>query len=124
MKCICAFFLICCSYNFPLSLYMILAACRLSIDQLNCETYRKLCNKLNDKMENKDWRTLAGKMGYSSGEVKDFERGQNAADALLQNWKMTSNEHDVPALIELLKKMERNDLVELLESHPDKSSVT
>ncbi|XP_046845331.1 uncharacterized protein LOC124439148 isoform X2 [Xenia sp. Carnegie-2017] len=97
---------------------------RLSINQLNCEAYRKLCNKLNDDMGNKDWRTLAGNIGYSAGEVRDFSREKSPADALLQSWKTTSHEHDIPALIELLKKMERNDLVKLLESQPDKPSVT
>ena len=65
-----------------------------------------------------NWKTLARKMNYTAGEVRDFSREKSPADALLQHWKTTSINHDVPALMKLLKEMERNDLVDLLESHP------
>ena len=64
-----------------------------------------------------DWKTLAGKMNFTAGEVRDFSREPNPADVLLQHWKTTSINHDVPALIKLLKEMEINDLVDLLESN-------
>ncbi|XP_046843878.1 uncharacterized protein LOC124437959 isoform X2 [Xenia sp. Carnegie-2017] len=91
---------------------------RLSIDQSNCEIYRQLCNKLDDELYRKDWKTLAGKMNFTAGEVRDFSREKSPADALLQHWKTTSINHDVSALMKLLKEMERNDLVDLLESDP------
>ena len=52
-------------------------------------------------------------MKYSTDELKIFEQTDDPADALLENWG-TKSENDVNRLVELLKVMERNDLVRLL----------
>ena len=90
----------------------------LKIGDLNAETHRQLCRKLNIDVSDKDWRTLAGRMKYTTQQVKEFARDANPADKLLDSWS-TGEGHDVASLIELVKAMNRNDLVELLESEPN-----
>ena len=53
-------------------------------------------------------------MGYTNEELKTFELEKDPADALLLSWG-TKFENDVNRLIQMLKTMERDDLVELLE---------
>ena len=53
-------------------------------------------------------------MKYSTDELKIFEQTDDPADALLANWG-TKSENDVNRLVELLKVMERDDLVKLLQ---------
>ena len=53
-------------------------------------------------------------MRYSTDELKIFEQTDDPADALLANWG-TKSENDVNRLVELLKVMERDDLVKLLQ---------
>ena len=90
----------------------------LKIGDLNAETHRQLCRKLNIDVSDKDWRTLAGRMKYTTQQVKEFARDANPADKLLDYWSIGEG-HDVACLIELVKGMNRNDLVELLESEPN-----
>ena len=52
-------------------------------------------------------------MKYSNDDLKIFEQKDDPADALLANWG-TKFENDVNRLVELLKEMERDDLVKLL----------
>ena len=86
----------------------------LRIGNLNGGIYADLCNKLNISVLHKDWKRLAGLMGYTNEEIKTFERQKDPADALLLSWRSKS-ENDVNRLIQMLKTMERDDLVKLLE---------
>jgi hypothetical protein len=54
-------------------------------------------------------------MKYNHEEVQEFAWDENPAKKLLDCWG-TGEGHDVACLIELVKAMDRNDLVELLES--------
>ena len=84
-------------------------------EDLNAEVHRTVCNKLNLSNDGKDWKTLAGKMGYSNEFVKQLKRTDNPAEALLAHWG-TKSGNDVTKLIELLLQMERSDIREQLES--------
>ena len=91
---------------------------RVKIGEINADIYRQLCTKLNQPDIDSNWIKLAGRMDYTNDQVKIFEQNKNPADKLLQNWGIHSN-HDVASLIELLKQINREDLVQLLEeSHP------
>ena len=85
------------------------------IERLNAEVYRTVCNKLNLNIGGKDWKTLAGKMGYPNELVKQLQRLDDPADGLLAHWG-TKSGNDVTKLIELLLEMERSDITEQLDS--------
>lgn len=56
-------------------------------------------------------------MNYTASEVlRNFTGKDKPTDALLQAWKARSKDHNVTNLINYLKKMNRNDLVDLLQS--------
>ena len=82
--------------------------------KLNASVYRNVCTKLNQEIEGKDWKTLAGLMGYSNEFVKNLKRNVDPAGALLSDWE-TKSGHDVKKLIGLLNKIERNDIIELMQ---------
>ena len=88
---------------------------------LNMEVLEKLGMKLNPRHPMKDFRYLAGKMNYNFERVRNFERERNPTIALIADW-YTSNADDgeaktVTQLIDLLKKMKRDDAVDLLRDH-------
>ena len=82
--------------------------------KLNASVYRNVCTKLNQEIEGKDWNTLAGLMEYSNEFVKNLKRNVDPAGALLSDWE-TKSGHDVKKLIGLLNKIERNDIIELMQ---------
>ncbi|CAB4040424.1 myeloid differentiation primary response 88 isoform X2 [Paramuricea clavata] len=86
----------------------------LKIGDLNAGTHQQFCRKLNLDIPN-DWRTLAGDMKYNYEQVQEFAQDANPAKKLLDCWG-TGEGHDVASLIKLVKGINRNDLVELLES--------
>ena len=84
-----------------------------NIGALDPVIYRKLCDKLNQRLDGKDYSTLASKMQYGVDVVKSFEKSGNATDAMLTHWK-TKSENSLHKLIKFLNKMDRADLVNLL----------
>ena len=83
--------------------------------ELNASVYTNVCMKLNQEIEGKDWKALAGLMGYSNEFVKNLimKYKNEPAEALISNWE-TKSGHDVKALIGLLEKIGRGDIIELL----------
>ena len=53
-------------------------------------------------------------MGYINEFVKNLERKDDPAEALLSYWE-TESGHDVKKLIGLLNKIQRNDVIELMQ---------
>ena len=82
--------------------------------KLNASVYINVCQKLNQEIGGKDWKTLAGVMGYNNEFVKNLKRNDDPAGALLSDWE-TKSGHDVKKLIGLLNKIERNDIIELMQ---------
>ena len=82
--------------------------------KLNASVYSNVCTKLNQEIGGKDWKALAGLMGYINEFVKNLERKDDPAEALLSYWE-TESGHDVKKLIGLLKKIGRNDIIELMQ---------
>ena len=91
------------------------------IGALDPVIYRKLCDKLNQRLDGKDYSALASKMRYGIDDVKSFEKSGNATDAMLSHWK-TKSKSSLPKLIKFLNKMDRGDLVKLLEEAWEESS--
>ena len=88
---------------------------KLTIGYLNVTVYETICEELNKPTHDKDYKALAGQLGCTAGELKTFQLQQDPADALLSHWA-SKPDNDVNKLIESLKKMERNDLVKILEA--------
>ena len=88
---------------------------RLTISGLNATVYETICKELNKPIDDKDYQALAGQLGYTAGELKTFQLQRDPADALLSHWA-TKSDNDVNKLIKILKKMERPDLVKVLEA--------
>lgn len=85
---------------------------------LSMDILEKLSMKLNPRHPLKDFRYLAGKMGYTYERVRNLEYQKNPTVALLGEWMMSGADQGeaktVTDLIELLKGMRRDDAVELL----------
>ena len=90
--------------------------------ELCADDYEDICLYLNVKNPGKDYKTLAGKMGYTVQEVRKFEFKENPADALLSNWE-TKSGNTVDKLIEILKSMGNDVAAEKLEQALGKIST-
>ncbi|KAM4705385.1 myeloid differentiation primary response protein MyD88 [Rhinophrynus dorsalis] len=58
-----------------------------------------------------DWTRLAEEMGYDYLEIKNFSTYQNSTMQLLEDWQQKCFRATVGGLLEMLKKIERNDIL-------------
>ncbi|XP_075684790.1 myeloid differentiation primary response protein MyD88 isoform X2 [Rhinoderma darwinii] len=97
-------------------------ACGSSLDEvamssiplvaLNYTTRHKLSLYLNpDPVVAAGWTGLAEEMDYGYLEIRNFERVPNPTLAVLEDWEKKSSQASVGRLLELLKKMERHDIL-------------
>lgn len=85
------------------------------VSSLDYHIMEELSILLNHKMPRKDWRSLAGRLGYNVVRIRNFERTENPTIELLSDWG-TSNEREktVSSLIGYLTEMDRDDAVRVL----------
>lgn len=84
------------------------------VRELPFDVYRNVCMKLNPESGlNNNFRFLAGLMKYSIDQIKTIAQKEDPTDCLLQNWG-TQKESTVGKLIEYLKKMNRYDVIDVL----------
>lgn len=92
---------------------------RTLVSSLTMDVLEKLGMKLNPRHPMKDFRYLAGKMNYNYEMVRNFALQRNPTVALLHDWFMSHTKNGeaktVSHLIELLKNMRRDDVVEILQ---------
>lgn len=90
--------------------------CKLKPDVL-----QELGMYLNPYMPLKDYRSLAGKLGYTFMRVVNFERERNPTIALLEDWWTSFNNKNEPKtvseLMQVLEEMRRDDAVDLLKPY-------
>ena len=85
------------------------------VRDLDSSLKSKVCQLLNKKsVLKRDFRGLAVEMKFENSEIKLFKQCDNPTDALLQEWG-TGKEATGENLIKLLKKMKRNDVVDILK---------
>ncbi|XP_067887530.1 myeloid differentiation primary response protein MyD88 [Heterodontus francisci] len=78
---------------------------------LNFEVRKKLAMFLNPRsMVAADWTGLAEEMGFDYLEIKNYERFDNPTEKLLEDWQVKEGS-SVGKLLELLQKIERNDIL-------------
>ncbi|XP_030053844.1 myeloid differentiation primary response protein MyD88 [Microcaecilia unicolor] len=79
---------------------------------LNFSVRNKLSMYLNPRtMVAPDWTTLAEAMGYEYLEIKNFEGFPNPTAKLLEDWQGKCYRATVGGLVDLLMKIERNDIL-------------
>ena len=66
----------------------------------------------------KDWKTMAGQMGYRIDQVRRFKTKDSPTDALLLDWG-TGKDHNSNKLIEILKEIGRYDAIEIVQGALD-----
>ena len=84
------------------------------IGALNAETYLEVCRILNQDLPGKDWKTMAGKMGYSVDEVNSFSTNDSPVDAVLKDWGIVAG-NDLQKLIEILTDIGRDDVAGIIK---------
>ena len=82
--------------------------------ELCADDYEDICRDLNVRNPGKDYKTLAGKMGYTIRDVRKFELEKNPTDALL-SYREAKSGNTVDKLIEILKSMGNDVVAEKLE---------
>ena len=87
----------------------------IPISNLYARVYETICKELNKPIHDKHYKALAGRLGYTDVELKKFQLHRDPADALLSHWA-TKSDNNVNKLIKILDKMDRDDLVEILEA--------
>ena len=89
------------------------------VGTLSMDILERLGMKLNPRHPMKDFRYLAGLMNYTYEMVRNLERQRNPTIYLLSEWNMayaTNGEaRTVSDLIDFLKEMKRDDVVEILK---------
>ncbi|MEE6467395.1 hypothetical protein FKM82_007225 [Ascaphus truei] len=58
-----------------------------------------------------DWTRLAEEMGYEYLEIRNFEKSASSTSALLEDWQRKCFRATVGGLLDMLKKIERNDIL-------------
>lgn len=76
---------------------------------------------LSSGEENQDWLALAKLMGHKESQIEEFLEDLNPSLALLTDWIITSGNTSlsVDMLIAFLEKMNRDDVVEIIEKAND-----
>ena len=76
--------------------------------------YESICSKLNEPSPGSDFTVTAHHFGYSNVQAQRIALSSNPTDALLFHWA-TKSGNDLSKLTEILKKMKRYDIVEILD---------
>lgn len=79
---------------------------------LNYNTRNRLSLYLNpDTVVAAGWTLLAEEMDYGYLEIRNFERISNPTLAVLEDWEKKCSQASVGRLLELLRKIERHDIL-------------
>ena len=85
----------------------------MKIEDLIGDDYENICADLNVKNTGRDYKTLAGKMGFTVKEWKKLELNDNPTDVLLSLWG-TKSRNTVNKLIQILEAMENDQVADQL----------
>ena len=88
---------------------------KLKITEIDIDVFMKICGLLNMiHVLGGDYRTLAGKLGYNVIDAEMFSQGGNATQSLLFHWSPRSEGNTAEKILNILVKMKRDDIVQLL----------
>lgn len=95
----------------------------LKITSIDPDEFRRICNLLNiPRVLGGDWRSLAGKLRYTVLDINIFEQTKNLngpTGCFLQQWD-SDGDHFADEIIKILKGMNRDDVVNVLEAEIQK----
>ena len=90
----------------------------LSVNQLHASTIFNMCKKLNIKMPiGGDFKTFAGEIEMPYDDVILISQQTNPAEEIFK-WWFPKKEATVVNLQKILKKMPRDDILEILDKDP------
>ena len=88
---------------------------KLKITEIDIDVFMMICSLLNMiHVLGGDYRTLAGKLGYNVIDADMFKQEGNATKSLLLHWSRRSKWNTAEKILNILKEMERDDIVQLL----------
>jgi len=89
-----------------------------SIEQVPGTIYYLMCMRLDKKSQFlRDYRIMGEKLGFSRSDISLLDNHAQPTDCLLNEWiARKGKEATVSVLMEILSKMERQELLELLQS--------
>lgn len=87
------------------------------VSDLPHDVVEDICLSLNPRLLGKDYRSLAGKMGFTHKQVKNIDCRQNQTEEVLAIWVSGPGSKTVTDLIDLLKSIQRFDVIKLLKQH-------
>ena len=95
---------------------------KLKFFDMNAEVFRQICAKLKDNVDTgMGYVTLAGHMGFSKNMVTNFEREGDPCENMFRYWTDQCTENNVLRLKELVEKLGRADILEMLNSELQKA---
>ena len=86
----------------------------MKLNELKVDVHDRVCQALRVSISGKDYRALAGKMGYTTKDVNNFNLEKDPARALLYDWD-TEDGNNVGKLIQMLSKLGRDDVIEIIQ---------
>ena len=90
---------------------------KLTFFGMNSETCRQILQALKHNIDSgMGYPTLAGLMGFTANQVKDFEENGKPCENMLKHWSsLDTKENNVLKLKGLVAKLKRDDILELLK---------
>ncbi|CAB4044838.1 myeloid differentiation primary response 88 [Paramuricea clavata] len=93
----------------------------LKIANIDPDILIRVCNLLNiEQVLGRDWRTLAGRLGYDVTDVKIFKCKENHAESMLNDWDNRDQHNYLEHVVKELREMRRADVADLLQKEIDK----
>lgn len=88
---------------------------KLKFLDMNTATCSLICKKMMDNNNvGMGYSTLAGKMNFSHGDMKDFERTLKPCEEIISCWSNKDEKHNVIKLLKMIEDMKREDVADLL----------
>ena len=76
--------------------------------------HQLLSKLLRPEFPGKDWKSLAGLMGFTYEEILDLECDQDPVESVIRQWERQSNA-TIEKLLKFLEELERLDAIEDLQ---------
>lgn len=84
------------------------------VDALPSGLYDEICIAFDTGPPGKNWRALAGWLGFTANQVKHFEREKRITDSIIRHWS-TETGNDIEKFVSILEKYKMTDLADKIE---------
>ena len=84
----------------------------------------KLSTLLRPRVPGKDWKELAGHMGFTVEEIRYFDEEKDPVVQVLTKWSLLKHEHATTnKLVDFLRKMGRLDVIQDIQTYIGKEII-